>query len=324
MAFVRNWRHARSVSGPFPLLPADIPELNRLFSDSFTDRYRKDGLVGVRVPHLNPKVWTYAIADAGRGALGWRGEDDRMIAFNLVHSSGAEGWMGPLAVDSDHQGAGLGKTIVTAGLEWLRARQTRVIGLETMPRTVENVGFYSGLGFVPANLTITLTLDARHASRVPTMLCALLASERDAVLRRCADLLGSITPGYDFTREIELTAELDLGDTVLLTAGGELRAFALCHTAPLADGRARDELRVLKLVARDESALDALLPELEAMARRAGTRRVAIRVQGAYAGAYRLLMRRGARVRWTDLRMTAFGHGETTPTEGIVFSNWEI
>lgn len=324
MAFIRNWRHSRGVAGPFPLVPEDIPELNRLFSESFTERYRKDGLVGVRVPHLNPKVWMYAIADAARGALAWRDESDRMVAFNLVHSSGAEGWMGPLAVDSDHQGAGLGKAVVTAGLEWLKARQTRVIGLETMPRTVENVGFYSGLGFVPANLTITLTLDASPASRLPVVLGALSPGDREVIIRRCADLLGSIAPGYDFTREIALTSELELGDTVLLTSDGELRAFALCHTAPLADGRARDELRVLKLVARDEAALDALLPELEAMARRAGTRRVAIRVQGAYSGAYRLLIRRGGRVRWTDLRMTAFGHPETLPAEGIVFSNWEI
>jgi len=324
MAFIRNWRHNRGVGGPAPLVPDDIPELNRLFSESFTDRYRKDGLVGVRVPHLNPRVWMYAIADAGRGALAWRDDGDRMVAFNLVHSSGAEGWMGPLAVDSEYQGAGLGKAVVAAGLEWLKARQTRVIGLETMPRTVENVGFYSGLGFVPANLTITLTLDATHASRVPLVLGALPHGEREVVIRRCADLLGSIAPGYDFTREIVLTAELELGDTVLLTSDGELRAFALCHTAPLADGRARDELRVLKLVARDEASLDALLPELEAMARRAGTRRFAIRVQGAYSGAYRLLIRRGARVRWTDLRMTAFGHAETVPAEGIVFSNWEI
>lgn len=324
MAFIRNWRHNRGVGGPVPLVPDDIPELNRLFSESFTDRYRKDGLVGVRVPHLNPRVWMYAIADAGRGAFAWRDDGDRMVAFNLVHSSGAEGWMGPLAVDSEYQGAGLGKTVVTAGLEWLKARQTRVIGLETMPRTVENVGFYSGLGFVPANLTITLTLDATHASRVPVVLGALPHGEREVVIRRCADLLGSIAPGYDFTREIQLTADLELGDTVLLTVDGELRAFALCHTAPLADGRARDELRVLKLVARDEASLDALLPELEAMARRAGTRRVAIRVQGAYSGAYRLLIRRGGRVRWTDLRMTAFGHAESVPPEGIVFSNWEI
>jgi GNAT superfamily N-acetyltransferase len=324
MAFVRNWRNPRRVDGPQALTGDDIPELNRLFSDAFTDRYRKDGLVGVRVPPLNPAVWKYAVADAGRGALAWRDEDGRLVAFNLVHCSGIEGWMGPLAVDSSLQGSGLGKTIVSAGLEWLKARQARVIGLETMPRTVDNVGFYSRLGFVPANLTITLTLEAPSATRIPRVLGALDAGDRAAALNRCADLLTAVAPGYDFARELLLTAELELGDTVLLMSGAELRAFALVHAVPLAEGRARDELRVLKLVARDEAALDALIPELLAMARRAGTRRVAIRAQGAYSAAYRLLIRRGARVRWTDLRMTAFGFGETAPADAVILSNWEI
>jgi GNAT superfamily N-acetyltransferase len=324
MAFVRNWRNPRRVDGPHALTSDDIPELNRLFSDAFTDRYRKDGLVGVRVPPLNPAVWKYAVADAGRGALAWRDDDGRLVAFNLVHCSGVEGWMGPLAVDSSLQGSGLGKTIVSAGLEWLKARQARVIGLETMPRTVDNVGFYSRLGFVPANLTITLTLEAPAATRIPRVLGALDASDRAAALSRCADLLTAVAPGYDFTRELLLTADLELGDTVLLMSGAELRAFALCHAVPLAEGRARDELRVLKLVARDQDAMEGLIPELLAMARRAGTRRVAIRTQGAYSAAYQLLIRRGARVRWTDLRMTALGFGETAPADAVILSNWEI
>jgi GNAT superfamily N-acetyltransferase len=324
MAFVRSWRPARKVEGPLQLTPQDIPELNRLFSDSFTDRYRKDGLVGVRVPHLNPAVWKYAIADAGRGAFAWRDEGGSLVAFNLVHCSGGEGWMGPLAVDRDYQGAGLGKTIVQAGLDWLVARQARVIGLETMPRTVDNIGFYSRLGFVPANLTVTLAIDVPPASRIPHTLASLEPAERAVAIGRCGDLLRALAPGYDFTREIELTAEFDLGDTVLLHSGGELRAYALCHVAPLAEGRGRDELRVLKLVARDETAFGELLPELLALARRSGARRVAIRAQGAYSAAYRLLIARQARVRWTDLRMTTLAHPEPHPSEGIVFSNWEI
>lgn len=324
MAFVRNWRSARRVDGPHTLTYDDIPELNRLFSDAFTDRYRKDGLVGVRVPHLNPAVWRYAIADAGRGAFAWRDDDGRIVAFNLVHCSGGEGWMGPLAVNAEFQGAGLGKVIVSTGFEWLQARQARVIGLETMPRTVDNVGFYSRLGFVPANLTITLTLDAIPVARLPHTLGALDAGRRASALNRCSDLLTALAPGYDFSREIQLTSELELGDTVLLSVDGELRAFALCHTVPLAEGRARDELRVLKMVARDEVAFGALLPELMSFARRSGTHRIAIRAQGAYSAAYHLLIAQGARVRWTDLRMTAFGFGETAPAEGIVLSNWEI
>ena len=86
-----------------------------------------------------------------------------MIAFNIAHASGAEGWMGPLAVHPDWQGVGLGKSIVRAGIQWLEDRNTSVIGLETMPRTMDNIGFYSALGFVPARLTITLTLEAARS-----------------------------------------------------------------------------------------------------------------------------------------------------------------
>ena len=50
----------------------EIPALNAVFSEAFTERYRKDGMVGVRVPHLNPAVWKFAITDAEDGAMVWR------------------------------------------------------------------------------------------------------------------------------------------------------------------------------------------------------------------------------------------------------------
>ena len=52
--------------------------------------------------------------------------------------------------------------------------------------------------------------------------------------------------GYDFSREIRLTEELALGDTLLLFDGDTLVAFALCHSVPLVEGRVREELRVLE------------------------------------------------------------------------------
>src|SRR4029079_8151214 len=93
-------------------------------------------------------------------ALLWRGDRDDIVAFNIAHRSGTEGWMGPLAVRPDWQGSGLGKEIVRSGMAWLRAQGAAVIGLETMPRTMDNIGFYSKLGFLPTRLTLTLTLDA--------------------------------------------------------------------------------------------------------------------------------------------------------------------
>ncbi|GAB1342286.1 GNAT family N-acetyltransferase [Gemmatimonas sp.] len=320
----RPFRSTRPVEGPFVATAQDIPQLNDVFTEAFTERYRKDGMVGVRVPPLNPGIWQYAIEDAGDGALCWRDERGRIVAFNMVHHSGTEGWMGPLCVRPDQQGVGLGKIVVQAGMRWLRLQQARVIGLETMPRTMENIGFYSNLGFVPGPLTVTLTLDATVGTRAPHLLSPLTASEKAAVIASCLALTTRLMPGYDFTREIELTDRLGLGDTLLLGPPHDLQGFALCHTAPLVEGRVRDELRVLKLVLARRAELPQLLGALTDFARRSGTRRLAIRLQGQYTDAYRTLIALGARVRWTDLRMSVYGWDEVTPTDGMILSNWEI
>jgi GNAT superfamily N-acetyltransferase len=324
MVGVRSWRALPPVEGPFRARVEEIGPLNAVFSDAFTERYRRDGMVGVRVPHLNPQVWRYAIEDAAGGAMIWRDGRGAIAGFNMVHRSGVEGWMGPLAVRMEHQGGGLGKEIVERGITWLGHEGARVIGLETMPRTMDNIGFYSGLGFAPGRLTITLTLDAATADRGPELLGRLSHRDRDDHLAASRALMQGMLPGYDFTREIELTDTLALGDTVLLRQGSQLTGFALCHTAPLVEGRVREELRVLKLVLADESLLDAMVRALCDYAKRSGTRRVAFRVQGDYDTLYRRLITMGARVRWTDLRMALAGHEESRPARGVVLSNWEI
>lgn len=329
MAISRPWRQAKPPTGPQQMVDSDIPVLNGVFSDAFTDRYRRDGMAGVRVPYLNPAVWRFAIADAGRGAMLWRDERGNIVAFNVVHQSGTEAWMGPLAVHPDLQAHGVGKTVVGAGVEFLKTSGARVIGLETMPRTMDNIGFYSSLGMSPGHLTLTVTLDGAHAAPFGASVRALRvgslhADEADHAVAACLALTTVVAPGYDFSREIRLTEELALGDTMTLWRGDDLIGFAICHSVPLVEGRIREELRVLKLVAGDEGDFDLLLTMLCDHARRSGTRRVAIRMQGQYDAAYRKVIARGARVRWSDLRMTLEGHGETRPERGMVLSNWEI
>jgi GNAT superfamily N-acetyltransferase len=328
MAVARTWRHQPPPDGPYRIHESDIPLLNAVFSDAFTDRYRKDGMAGVRVPYLNPSVWRFAIADAREGAMVWRDDRDNIAAFNVTHLSGAEGWMGPLAVHPDFQSHGLGKIIVNTGVEWLKRQRARVIGLETMPRTMDNIGFYSSLGMLPGYLTLTLTVDAAYAPQSfrgkTVRLGSVLPSDVDAAVEQCRELSDSLLAGYDFSREIQLTEELALGDTLLAMRGDDVVGFAVAHSVPLVEGRAREELRVLKLVAGSDADFDSLVTILADHARRSGTRRVAIRVQGQYEAAYRNLIARGARVRWTDLRMSADGYTEKRAERGIVLSNWEI
>lgn len=323
MTTTTPWRSLRNISGPFPARVTDIDPLNRVFSDAFTERYRRDGMVGVRVPYLNPAIWRYAIEDAHGGAMLWRDERDDIVAFNIAHLSGVEGWMGPLAVRPEWQGTGVGKLIVQAGIDWLREHDARVIGLETMPRTMDNIGFYSRLGFVPGRLTITVTLEAATTDVAVPLLGALPPRDRSDIVQQCLRLTQKQLPGYDFTRELQLTLELGLGDVVLRFERGEVLGFALFHAAPLVEGRSREELRVLKLALAREDDMPGMAALLMGAARQAGTRRVAIRVQGEYGEAYRALVALGARVRWTDLRMVMTGAVESRAA-GMVLSNWEI
>ena len=62
----------RRVAGPVPLAAVPLAELNGLFSDAFSERYRRDGMVGVRVPPLHPRIWAFAFEAAGDGAMAWR------------------------------------------------------------------------------------------------------------------------------------------------------------------------------------------------------------------------------------------------------------
>ena len=81
---------------------------------------------------------------------------------------------------------------------------------------------------------------------------------------------------------------------------------------------------MLKLVLADESRLEDLLRAISDFARRSGTRRVALRLQGEYVEVYQRLIALGGHVRWTDLRMSLAGYEEQRPARGIVLSNWEI
>ena len=322
---MRAWLPDTRVTGPERATERDVEALNRVFAEAFTDRYRRDGLVGVRVPQLNPLVWRYALLDAGEGAMVWRDEHDNIAAFNVAHHAGREGWMGPLAVRPDRQGSGVGKTIVRAAADWLIDRGVTTLGLETMPRTPENIGFYSRLGFSPSFLTVTLTNEiATRGQPAPSLLSRLAGAEKEAMMDAARGLVGALDPGVDFTREILLTAELGLGDLSLVAGDTGLDAAILWHSAPLADSRTRDEVRVLKLAARSDAAFDAAIAAVEAAAAKAGIRRVAVRCQSRYGEAFRRLVSRGYRVRWTDLRMTYEGYPERHAREGVLFSNWEI
>src|SRR5437870_13852411 len=133
---MRAWLPERQVYGPEPAGERDTEGLNRVFADAFTDRYRRDGLVGVRVPHLNPQLWRYALLDAGPGAMLWRDEAGHVVALNIAHPSGAERGWGLLPVRPDRQRAGVGQAVCRAAHARQEQQHVAALGREPMLLTV--------------------------------------------------------------------------------------------------------------------------------------------------------------------------------------------
>src|SRR5258708_14276116 len=94
---MRAWLPERQVTGPTRPAESDIDGLNRVFAEAFTERYRRDGMSGVRVPYLNPVVWRYALLGAGVGSMVGRDEDADVTAFNVAHRYGSERGLAHLA-----------------------------------------------------------------------------------------------------------------------------------------------------------------------------------------------------------------------------------
>jgi hypothetical protein len=254
----------------------------------------------------------------------WRDAEGKMVAFNMVHRSGTEGWMGPLAVRPDRQGEGLGSTMVRTGIDWLRTQGATTIGLETMPRTVDNIGFYSRIGLVPGRLTVTLVHEVPRRAAGSTELLSGAGPAWTGRLEECRRLSDRLIPGVDFTRELALTRDLGIGDTTLLRDGRALAGFALWHSTPLAAGRPKDELRVLKVVAATPEAFEQLIQAVQLSATSERVSRVAIRCQTEFTQAYLKLIELGYRVHWTDLRMLLQDYPQRSPGKGVLMSNWEI
>jgi ribosomal protein S18 acetylase RimI-like enzyme len=71
----------------------------------------------------------------------------KLVAAALVGHDGHRGWVYYVAVDPDAQGAGLGRAIMTAAEDWLRARGVGKVQLMVRPHNSKVQAFYQALGY---------------------------------------------------------------------------------------------------------------------------------------------------------------------------------
>ena len=252
----------------------------------------------------------------------WRDADGQLVAFNMVHRSGTEGWMGPLAVRPDRAGGGAGPQMVRTGIEWLRRRRApRPSVSRRCPARWTTSASTAGSGWCRGTSRSRWCGTCPAAGRRPrAALQARLARGGSRGMSRGSP--SALLPGVDFTRELALTRELGIGDTTFVREAGELVGFALWHSTPLAAGRPQG--RAARAQAGGPRSDRVRPPDRRAAddrggraggASRSGARPIRLGLPALVAG---------YRVHWTDLRMTLEGYPRRDPVRGVVMSNWEI
>ncbi len=107
------------------------------------------------------RPWNDPVADLHRAldgpastVLAGLGDDGALLGTAMVGSDGHRGWVYYLAVRPAHQGAGLGRQLVGACEDWVRARGVPKVQLMVRGDNAAARGFYARLGYADAGVVV--------------------------------------------------------------------------------------------------------------------------------------------------------------------------
>lgn len=125
--------HATAV----PLDPEDVAEVADLWQ-----------ACGLTRPWNPPEDdFLRALHGPASQVLGIRGAQGRVLATVMVGHDGHRGWLYYLAVDPQHRGAGLGRSLVGAAESWLQERGIPKVMLMVRETNTRVLAYYEAQGF---------------------------------------------------------------------------------------------------------------------------------------------------------------------------------
>ncbi len=244
------------------------------------------------------------------------GEDGRVVGFIFSCTWGSIGWFGTFSVLPEYQGRGIGKELIGASLAYLRSAP-RTIGLETMPDAPYNLGLYLGMGFQLRAMTLSLSRPVDPALPWPDT-CRLWSQAGAETRRRWLDDLRqaaeAVSPGLDYSKEIIITEQFGLGDTLILCEAD--RAIGM-NVITLQDSRETGEAEdaavdaaLLHPAFTDADHFSTLLQAGQAFAAAHGRSDYYLPVYAGHTWALEQLLRHGFRVARGLVRMVLRGTDE--------------
>jgi len=292
-----------------PMVAADVDAVRDIDHAAFSVWWEKLRGETVRLAPRSRENILYRLARDPAGCFVAE-EAGRVVGLIFSTTWGGVGWFGTFAVRPTHQGRGIGRRLIAASLDYLRQDPYRLVGLETMPESANNVGLYLKAGFQPRLLTLFLAKNlaspAAEASGLPrwSQLDAPTRARWLDDLRRAAD---GIIPGLDYGKEITLTEAHGMGDTLVLVEGGAAVGMAVVVQASQREGwgdhRATTHALVLHPEHTTADAFHTLVAAGEALAAAHGKKEIVAAIYAGHPWAAEQLLAWGYRVERTMVRM---------------------
>jgi ribosomal protein S18 acetylase RimI-like enzyme len=256
--------------------------------------------------------------------------DGRLVGLIFSRTWGSVGWFGTFAVTPELQEHGIGKRLIAASLDYLCQEPGRVIGLETMPASPDNLGLYLKRGFQVRFLTLQLgkTLDRSIRDQVELPRLSQTDPEtRDRWLADLREATDRIRPGLDYSKEVISTSRHRLGDTLFLTEDGGAIGMSTVRLAGTREGQGEEQAVACPVALHpahtSEETFHALLQAGEALARAHERRKIMLPVNARHTWAMEQALRSGYRVEGGLVRMVLAGTDAGPSTDGYVnLSRW--
>lgn len=314
-----------AVSAPCAIVPlseAHVPACCSLEERAFNHLRR--GWGQPLQPERRPDCLAYYVRLFPEGAYGALA-GGRIVGFCISHAWGSLGWIGPIAVDPEWQGQGIGRELTRPVVQALEDRQSVIIALETWPQHASNIQFYLESGFKLGPLVVVLEkpvsgegtpFTGHRVSEIP---------DRERCLQAMAGLADALHPGLDYTAPIRTTLDCGLGEVVFWGDSSQPEAVALLHTEPQHVTPPPEWADVQLLMGRPgrEDSLGDWLHQLETLAAHLGRRSLRLSLCGCHGKALGRFVR-AEKCRVVKLRLRMYHGNDAVEPDHVNFISYGI
>lgn len=227
--------------------------------------------------------------------------DGKLVACGFVVDWGSVGLLGPLTVDVEAWGKGIGRAMLDEMTRYMDSRDFAFQGLFTHPQSPTHIRLYEAYGFRMKRVTAVMDRAVDTAPEMPPsagLFSDLPNGDREAALTECRGIADGIYTGLDLGAEIRSIDANGFGDTVLLSRDGALTGFACCHQG--AGSEAGSPQTLVKFAGvlpgpEGPAAFENLMAACEWFAARCGTKRLVAGTNTGRAECYEAMLAMGFR-----------------------------